>query len=207
HEKFYFRDRDTCRDKLGLPKDRRIILFAGNFQVEKGLGYLVEAYAKLAPSQPDTDLYVIGSGPLEDQIQQQVERLGIRDRVNFVGRVLHESMPDYLGAADFLSLPSLREGCPNTVLETLACGTPVIASRVGAVPEMLYKDHYGLMAEPANAESLYQALKTACEREWPVLNDFEWMSWEENAQQVSKVFEQVMQQTGGNPARAAASAA
>ena len=137
-ERFKLQDRREVRVRLGLPPDRATILYVGNWVPEKGVDVLVEAVGRLkAQGRSDLLLALVGSGPLEPALRGLVEKHGLADQVRFCGRKPHDEIPDWMAASDLFCLPSLREGCPNVVLELLSCGRPVVASRVGGVPELL----------------------------------------------------------------------
>ena len=140
-------------------------------------------------------LVVLGSGPLERQVYQLVSELGIAKKIVFVGRVTHDKVPDYLAAADFLCLPSLREGCPNIVLEALSTGIPVLSSKVGAVPEMLSSQQHilGLMAEPNSVEDFANIIEQSMSIDWQRPLKFDWMNWQESADLIGKILTNVVQ--------------
>lgn len=190
---FYPQNAQILRNELDLPMDKRLLLFAGNFNIEKGLIVLLEAFAKVHDSFSDVQLVVVGSGPLESQIFAAVNELGIQDKVLFKGRVSHDQIPRYLSAVDFLCLPSLREGCPNIVLESLSSGTPVLSSRVGAVPEMLASQSQtlGLMASPGDAHDFSRIISQALDMDWSKPLNFTWMSWKESADEIGAVLQKV----------------
>ena len=91
--------------------------------------------------------------------------MGIGDQITFVGRQSPDDVALWLSASDVLCLPSRREGCPNVVLESLAAGRPVVAARVGGVPELLNAEN-GLMVAPDNPAELAEALSQALQRTW-----------------------------------------
>ena len=193
-ELFQSRDKKPLRKKLLLPDDKTLLLYAGNFNIEKGLEVLIRAFSSVHKKYSDALLVVVGSGPLEKQIHQLVSELGIGQKIIFVGRVTHDQVPDYLAAVDFLCLPSLREGCPNIVLEALSTGTPVLSSRVGAVPEMLnsQKNILGLMAEPNDVDDFASIIEQGMAIDWQRPLNFEWMSWQESADTIADVLTDVV---------------
>ena len=133
---------------LGLPADRPLVGYVGNLAHKKGPDVLVAAMAELAKrSSREVDLAIIGAGAVEPALREQALALGVAGRVRFVGRKVHDEIPQWINVFDVFCLPSRREGCPNVVLEALASGRPVVASRVGGVPELLRKDN-GLLVPP-----------------------------------------------------------
>jgi teichuronic acid biosynthesis glycosyltransferase TuaC len=182
-------DKNSLREKLNLPVDNKLFLYAGNFNIEKGLEVLLRAFSLVHNESPGAKLVIVGSGPLEHHINSVVSELNIADKLIFIGRVGHEQVIEYLGAADFLCLPSLREGCPNIVLESLSVGTPVLASRVGAVPEMLASNSnvLGLLAEPGNIADFSSILSKSLSMDWPDNIDFKWMDWQQSSDKIVNV--------------------
>lgn len=191
--KFSVSDTIEARQALGLDTNQSYALFIGNFQVEKGLTYLLDAVA-LCRDIP-FKLIVIGGGRQEKQMRTQITELDISDKVQLIGRVPHEVIPQYMSAANLLCLPSLREGCPNVVLESLSCGTPVLGSRVGAVPDIITNDAWGIMVEPKSSQAIAEALPHALTLKNAGMPKFEWIDWQENATKVLDIFEQLLQRT------------
>jgi len=181
-ERFRVRDRGEARDRLGLPRDRRIICYVGNFKPEKGVEHLVSAMGQPPLSGVAGSLLtLVGGGPLEEELRRRVAAMGAEDRVHFAGRRPHDEVPDWIAAADVLCLPSLREGCPNVVLEALASGRPVVASRVGGVPELV-PEGAGILVPPADPSSLAGALSEALSRPWDaetLRGTVDCLSWEQ----------------------------
>ncbi len=159
-------------------------IYVGNFNVEKGVSYLLQAWQKVQAYSPESRLCLVGSGPLEMQLRKEVEELKIQSSVIFVGRVPHQDVAQWVRSATVLCLPSLREGCPNIVLESLAVGTPVVASEVGAVPQLIQHYEWGKYVPARQPKLLADALLEFLNAPRSVY-DFKWMSWEENADLVN----------------------
>lgn len=165
-EKFALRDRNEVRLKLGLPQDRPILCYVGNFVPEKGVDTLVEVMVHLAEAgRKEILLALVGGGSLEPELRNMVDKHGIGGQVQFCGRRLHDEIPDWMSACDVFCLPSRREGCPNVVLEALCSGRPVVASRVGGVPELLDEAN-GAMVPAGDAPALARSILTTLERDW-----------------------------------------
>lgn len=182
------------RKALKIPENKTVLLFAGNFNVEKGLELLLKAFHSQKHKYVNAHLMVIGSGPLQSEILKLVSDLDLNDYVTFVGRVPHTDIPKYLSSVDFLCLPSLREGCPNIVLESLSVGTPVLANNVGALPEMLNPEigGMGLLTAENSVDGFSKIIDQALSMTWDKEKTFDWISWQENSDEIIKVFEKAI---------------
>ena len=188
-------DRDLSRRSLGLSSDEKILLFVGNFQVEKGLEYLLEAFSNAVSEVDNLRLYVIGGGELQSVIEKRIRSLNIADSVCLLGKVAHDQLPEYFSAANYLCLPSLGEGCPNVVIESLSCGTPVIASDVGAVPDIITTKKLGFIHQPKNVDQMSSVIKAAFNENYiHSVDDFEWYSWDKNRDLIHAEFEVLLNQ-------------
>jgi glycosyltransferase involved in cell wall biosynthesis len=163
--RFTVRDRAASARSLGLPAGERRVLFVGKLAPVKGVRSLLEAAARLVSATDGPSLYLVGEGSERAACERMVRDSGIGSRVRFAGAEHPDRIPLWLGAADVLCLPSLDEGCPNVVLEALASGRPVVASRVGGVPELLSPEA-GLMVRAGDATALADALARALARRW-----------------------------------------
>ena len=132
-ERFKPEERKLARQRLGLP-DRPTILSVGHLVEQKGHHIAVEAL-RLLPDE--TCLIIVGSGPEREALERLAARLELSNRVSLVGQIPNDELKWLFSAADALALCSSREGWPNVLLESMACGTPVIATSVGGVPEIL----------------------------------------------------------------------
>jgi len=131
-------------------------LFAGRLIPAKGVRDLFEAYRRLARAHDDLRLTFAGGGPEEDALRERAVAAGLSGRVRFLGAVSHEDALDAIAAADALVLPSYGEGSPLSVTEALALGTPVVGTRVGAMPELLGPD--GLLTDAGDVDALANAM-------------------------------------------------
>jgi glycosyltransferase involved in cell wall biosynthesis len=157
--------RRSARRKLELPEEARILAYVGALRRVKGPDLLVDAVEILKHSRPDLIAVAAGTGPRHRAIQRRINRLGLHDRIRLVGQLPPEEVATLMNAADALVLPSRNEGCPNAVLESLSCGTPVVAARVGAVPDLL-DDTCGLQVEPGHSLKLARAIQTSLAKDW-----------------------------------------
>jgi teichuronic acid biosynthesis glycosyltransferase TuaC len=163
---FRIMDRKTARHTLGLPDDRPIVITVGSQDEVKGTKYLVEAFAHMTKRLDITPLLVlIGDGPLRESLVRQANGLGLTKDIVFAGTRPHDEIPLWMNAADVFCLPSIREGHPNVVIEALACGTPVVGTAVGAVPEIIGPS-LGRVAVKANSLDLSRCLIEVLNSEW-----------------------------------------
>jgi glycosyltransferase involved in cell wall biosynthesis len=150
HDRFRPLDRAECCRKLGLDSNRKRVLYVGNLVSVKGTTILEQAALQV----PGTD--VIFVGPAAEPAAPG----------HCVGARPHDEIPLWMNASDVLCLPSLNEGLPNVVLEAMACGLPVVASRVGGVPEIVRDGVNGFMVPPADPAALTDALRRALAKRW-----------------------------------------
>ena len=141
----YDSDRNSIRHKLYLYTDAKIIVSVGNLLEVKGQRYLVEAMSQIVKNRSDVFCYIIGSGALELELQQQIDSLGLKDRVILTGPKPHSEIPMWMNACDIFVLPSLNEGNPTVLFECLGCGKPFVGTRVGGIPEIVISDDYGFL--------------------------------------------------------------
>jgi len=162
-------ERAALRQSLGIADGDRVVLFVGHLVPVKALDVLLRAWAALLqlPSVgAHLRLMLIGEGTQRDTLEQQARQLGLADRVAFLGPKPQAAVADWIAAADLLTLPSHAEGSPNVVVEALASGTPVVASRVGGVPDLVDDGVNGLLVPAGDAEALTGALAAALQRAW-----------------------------------------
>ncbi|MDP6435905.1 MAG: glycosyltransferase [Gammaproteobacteria bacterium] len=162
-QKFRPQDQDDCRRRLGLQHSGAVGLFVGNLVGVKGLDDLLDALTPALCSKFNLAFYIIGAGPLEGKLRERVREAGMESAIHFVGQVEHTALADWMNAADFLCLPSHHEGLPNVLLESLACGLPVVATAVGGVPEII-DDSNGRLTLPGDPLALTTAMASVLER-------------------------------------------
>ena len=163
--RFFSEDRRLSRRRLGLDDSEKIVVSVAALKPVKGPDLLVRAASLLRKSVPGCRVLFVGSGPELPALQRLASKLECAEICNFVGPVNNEELRHYYSAADVSCLASRNEGWPNVVLEALACGTPVVATRVGAVPDILSQPELGIVTEPS-PESIHEDLRQALDRSW-----------------------------------------
>ena len=153
-EKFAPGDKLKSRETLGLPLQKKIILYVGWLVEKKGMRFLLESSLEIIKKYPDI-LYVLVGGGLELQnYRKYVSENGLEEYVLFTGAKLPDEIPRYMNAADIFVLPSLCEGRPNVIPEAMACGLPVIATEVNGTPEIIRNGVDGILIEPKNSKAI-----------------------------------------------------
>ncbi len=148
-------DRRRVRAELGLPIDRPLLLTVRNLETRMGLDTLLSAMAVVARGAPDAHLLIGGAGSLRPALEAQARALGLDKQVTFLGFVAEADLPRYYQAADVFVLPTRElEGFGLVTVEALACGTPVLGTRVGATPELLEPIDPGLMFGAGGAAAM-----------------------------------------------------
>jgi len=156
------RDRAEARRTLGLEPGGPILLYVGHVTEQKGAFDLVRAHALGGPRVRESRLVFVGDGSGLDACRALARDLGVT--AAFVGARPHDEIATWLAACDLLALPSWNEGMPNVVLEALASGRPVVATRVGGIPDVVDSDALGELVPPRDPAALGRALERVLER-------------------------------------------
>jgi len=152
-EKFHPQDRTALRAKLGV--SGFVLASVGHLIERKGHYLVIEAIKDM----PDATLLIVGSGPDRQQLENLAARLGVQERVRFLGNQDQKALCEIYNAADTLVLASSREGWANVLLESMACGTPVIGSAVWGTPEVIARPEAGLLMKNRDAASITAAAR------------------------------------------------
>jgi teichuronic acid biosynthesis glycosyltransferase TuaC len=151
-ELFRSEDKSLARQKFCVTGF--VLASVGNLIPTKGHLFAIESLQNL----PDAQLLIAGRGPQEGELKALAQRLGVTERVRFVGVLPQDELRWLYSAADALVLASAREGWPNVLLESMACGTPVIASEVGGIPEIVASPAAGMLLPTRDAAGIAQAV-------------------------------------------------
>ncbi|MBZ5595211.1 MAG: glycosyltransferase [Acidobacteriia bacterium] len=188
---FFRRDHEACRRIHDIPKDALVVLSAGDLARLKGHHRVVEALRSLVDEGLPAYLLIAGgvgrSGQYAATLRMRVTELGLEDKVRFVGMASQNTLAELMSAAGVFCLASASEGWPNVVNEALACGTPVVATDVGAVRQMLPSGQFGTVVPVDDTPSLRAALREALTRAWDHAAISNWgrsRSWDQVAKEV-----------------------
>ena len=149
---------DATRLALGISPDDKVILAVGRLSPEKGHRHLIDAVARIVSLAPQSKIRVLiaGAGLCELKLREQISKLGLAQRVAILG--YRPDVRALFSVADLFVLPSLSEGSPNVLLESMAAGVPIVASNVGGIPELVTHAESALLVLPADTEALARAI-------------------------------------------------
>lgn len=192
--KFKPQPRLSARQTVGLPNDRSVVLSVGHLVELKGFHILIDAIARLRSSRPDLMLVVVGDGPYRPQLERQVRDLGLENQIYLARSIPHDQLAAWYSAADVFCLASSREGWPNVVLEAMACGLPVLATRVGGIPEIVMSQSLGCLVD-RTPEAFANALDKALDHQWDrdgIVSYARTKSWDNVAARILDVYTSVI---------------
>lgn len=149
---------EQARALLGLPSDKRIILFVGNLTENKGLLPLLRAFQLVRQRRRDVLLTLVGHGPLQAELKQKALQYGLKDCALFAGPQVQSQLPFWYNSADLAVLPSFSEGRPNVVLEAMACGKPVVASDIPGIRELASEGSAVSLFRPGDSARMAEAI-------------------------------------------------
>lgn len=150
------RDREEILSELNLPKDKIIISLLGRLVWMKGIDFFLEAAHELCKSHQDVHFLIVGDGPLRNELEQQMQQLGLSEVCTFTG--FQKDIPAILKIIDILAIPSHSEGLPMVILEAMACKVPVVGTTIGGIPEMIEDGTTGFLIPPSNSAALAEKL-------------------------------------------------
>lgn len=139
------------------PHQGFVVITVARLEKVKGIEYLIGAFARLS-LLGRLSLVIIGDGSERKNLEKLTEKLGLKDRVEFLGEIHNRKILEPLSKADCFVLPSLKEGFGIVILEAMAAGVPVIASKVGGIMDIIEDGKTGLLVEPGNSEDIAKAI-------------------------------------------------
>ena len=144
------------RQEAALDEDAFLILTAGRLWAEKGHVHLIRAMPEVVRSEPKVILALAGEGALRPELEVEARKLNVETHIRFLG--MRSDVLNWMSAADLFVLPSNSEGMPNALLEAMGLGLPVIATRVGGVPDIIQDGQTGCLVPPQNPPALAAAI-------------------------------------------------
>lgn len=190
---FHVDDRLAARQKLRIDPGAEAAVFIGRMDVKKGLRELVEAAATLHSQRPNLQVYLVGEGPDKPLIERAIQANSATSYIHLVPGCSFNDVAVWMAAADLVTLPSYMEGCPNVILEALACGRPVVATNVGGIPEIM-SEECGRIVPPRDPAALAHALASVLDRIWDAvaISAHRSRSWNVVAAELLEIFESLV---------------
>ncbi len=187
--RFQPQPQQAARAALAL-KGETVLLSVGHLIERKGHHFAIDALTDL----PQATLYIVGAGEEQAFLQQRAQQRGVAERVHLVGAVDHQQLACWYSAADVLILASSREGWANVLLESMACGTPVVATAINGTPEVVRSDVAGRLIQERSGPAIAAAVKALCANppdRAQVRRYAEEFSWDETSTAQLKLFRQI----------------
>ena len=200
-ERFEGLPRGNIRRQLKITNGQKIIIFVGTLYSIKGVKYLIQAMKLIKNGNRNARLMLVGNGKERQSLEELTKELDLEEDVTFVGKVPNEEVPQYMIASDVFVLPSLSEGFPNVILEAMACGLPIVVTKVRGLPEIIEEGKNGFLVEPRSpeqiAEKVLQLLEDDDLRERISRNNKEKVkqySWERIMRRLEDVYRNLVKQ-------------
>jgi len=190
---FRVRDRREARQQLDLDPASPAIVYIGRMDVKKGLREMVEAAVSLHPQRPNLHVHMVGVGPDRQLIESAIRANDATSYIHVHPGCSPDDVAVWMAAADLVTLPSYMEGCPNVVLEALACGRPVVATNVGGIPEIMGSE-CGQLVPPRDSAELARALASVLNTAWDAaaIAARGGRSWSAVAAELSAIFDSLV---------------
>jgi len=141
-------------------KNKIVIGFVGRLHPIKGFKILIEASKHVIDNFNNIEFLIVGDGPEKKKIETDIKNSGLSEYFKFVG--YQKDVFPYINKMDFITLPSISEGFPNVILEAMVCKKPVIAMRVGGIPEVVIQGKTGFLVDPGNKNEFVNGLNKLC---------------------------------------------
>ncbi len=194
-------DSKESKRSLGLKDDQPIMLSIGSLNKTKNHALLINTFAEIATSKNSWHLYIIGEGEQQQSLEKQIADLKLKEKVTLLGLLAPDSISQWLKAADIFVHPSQNEGTPNVLLEAMASGLPVVASKVGGIPELIQDNTEGLLFESGSKKELKEKLNRLIQNKQlqkvlaenaPKKISTHYDSWENQAKKLLALYEQLL---------------
>jgi len=195
-KKFHIKSKIESKKELGFNRDKKIIFFAGALRKIKNIYLLLDSLIILISKEKyNIVLLLAGYGYEENKLKEYVSANNLTENVIFVGNLNSDELVEYYNAANVFCLPSFSEGLPNVVVETLMCGTPVVAASVGGIPTIIKNGFNGYLIDPYSKESLTNALEDTLNKKWDreiLRKSISFLSPDNIIKQYSSIYNQIL---------------
>ena len=152
----HFLNFDTFKIKKNIEERKNLVGYIGRLSEEKGVSILIKAIPIAVKKIEDVEFLIGGNGDLYNEMKNFIHTNNLDNKVKFTGWVSHDDIPDFLNELKLLIIPSYTEGLPNILLEAMACGTPVLATPVGAIPDIIRDRETGFIISENNPDNIVE---------------------------------------------------
>jgi teichuronic acid biosynthesis glycosyltransferase TuaC len=204
--RFYPVERTAARRKVGLPVDATVLVSVGALVERKGMQRVIDCLPTLLQRHPDLHYLIVGGGSPEGdmraELDAQVARLGLDERVHFLGALPPDELKWALSAADIFVLATRNEGWANVFLEAMACGLPVITTDVGGNAEVVCRAELGSVVPFGDVAALQQALDDALGKNWDrgaILQYAQANQWDKRVVQLLRAYDRIFNRVADQP--------
>ncbi len=198
-EKFISLSKQKAKKNLGIQPESPVLITVGGLVFRKGFHRVLDCLPKLKLQYPNIQYLIVGGpsleGNIEEYLRSQTKRLGLEENVIFCGPQKPSELHKYLSAADVFVLPTANEGWANVLLESLACGTPVVATDVGGNKEVINSTSLGHIVPFDEKGALFNAIANSIEKSWDVnllVAYAEQNHWRHRVQHLKTIFERLV---------------
>jgi len=190
---FHPRDRSDARRKLGVDPSAEAVVYIGRMDLRKGLQELIDAAVSLHAKRERLHLYLVGDGRDEQVIERSLQASNTAGYIHKRPVCVFGAVADWMTAANLVTLPSYNEGYPNVLVEALASGRPVVATKIGGIPEIVC-DECGMLVPPRDSAALAEALASALDKSWnaETISAHRSRSWDAVAAELLQLFESLV---------------
>ena len=192
---FFFIEKSKAREKLKIDKNDKILLSVGALIECKGYHILLDALNILQlKNKLNFKTCIIGEGEWREKLEKKIKKYNLNNKVFLIGLVPNKELVWWYNAADIFFLGSSREGWPNVINEALACGLPVIATKVNGIPEIITSEEYGIIVNRTPTDFVY-AIQQAFNKKWNYEKIYKYgqsRTWKTVAKEVYHVFEEAL---------------
>ncbi len=197
-EQFKPVEKVKLRKELGLPEDRKIMISVGGLVERKGFHRIVSALSSIKKVIPNVMYLIVGGSSLEGNyepvLRKMIEKLDLKNDVVFAGIQPHNNLYKWLNVSDIFCLATSNEGWANVFLEAMACGLPVVTSRVGGNEEVVSTEDYGLLFKLEDKKEMVESIIKAFQIDWKkekIINYAQLNTWDKTANKLISQFEQI----------------
>ena len=193
----------TLHQRLSITDDNLIIFALGRIVLKKGFDFLIQALPLVKEKVPNVTLIIGGDGTDLDRLKQLAKELRVSENIRFPGPIDRSEVPAYFHLCDIFTLPAVFDpqgnvdGCPNVILEAMACGKPVVASGISGIPVVVRDEETGILVEEKNVSQLTEALvrlltdkpkrqQLGCAGQQRILNE---LTWDQVIKQIKGVYQ------------------